>query len=244
MLKFCTPLAMLLICSCAWSQNPAFKGELGLMGVHNSAIVTGEKARFDVLPYVYGDWGRAYARIDTFGVRTLPLGSGHLELAMRAGREGLEGRSAAYPGLNERRSPTPLGLGTFQVTPAGGVFVYLMHDPVSSGHFAELSWAARLALGSATLYPQLTAQYRSASYVNHLYGLTPAQVADTGLASYRAGRSVLSQAAVHLTLPLSGPWSLQTQVRYRWLDDAVARSPLVNSRSQTSGLMALTYTLN
>lgn len=75
-------LCMLAACTGAWSQDTGFRGELGLMGVRSSALVTGSQAQSSVLPYVYGDWGRAYGRIDTFGVRTLPLGHGHLELAL------------------------------------------------------------------------------------------------------------------------------------------------------------------
>lgn len=244
MLNPSTLLTLTLACASATAQADGFKGELGGMVTSASAVVQGASAAVGALPYVYGDWGRFFGRVDTFGVRTLPLGHGHLELATRISTEGFDARKTAYPALADRSSPTPIGLGTFQRTSLGAVFAYLMHDPQSGGQFAELSWAGRLKLGSAALYPQLGAQYRSAAYVNHLYGVTPADAAATALQPYRAGRSLLPQATLHMSLPLSGPWSLQAQARYRWLDRSIHDSPLVNVRSQTSGVLAVTYTLN
>ena len=242
------PNAVLLVAAlgstCAWAQGTGFRGELGGMATQASALVQGASASSSVLPYVYGDWGRLYARVDTYGLRVLPLGQGHLELATRISTEGFEGRKTAYPALGERRSPTPLGLGTFQRTALGGVFAYLMHDPRSGGQFAELNWAGQTRLGPVTLYPQLGLQYRSSAYVSHLYGVSAAERMATGLQVWQPGASWAPQITLHASLPLSGPWSLQGQLRQRWWDSAVSDSPLVQRSSQTSGLLALTYTLN
>ena len=242
MFKLTGFLALLMGTACAHAQDEGFKGELGGMLTHSSAMVTGASASSSAMPYVYGDWGRFYGRVDTLGVRTLALGTGHLELATRISTEGFEARKTAYPALGDRRSPTPIGLGTFQRTPLGGLFAYLMHDPASGGQFAELSWAAKFMLGPVSVYPQMGLQYRSSDYVNHLYGVSVAQAAATGLTAYRADRSVVPQASLHMTLPLTGPWSLQVQARYRGLDSAIQNSPLVHAREQTSGLLALTRT--
>lgn len=244
MFKPAALLTIALAAPCAWAQDEGFKGDVGGMVTSASAIVREASAKTSVLPYVYGDWGRFYGRVDTFGVRTLALGQGHLELATRISTEGIDAHKTAHPGMGDRQTPTPVGLGTFQRTPLGGVFAYLMHDPQSGGQFAELTWALRFTLGAASVYPQLGLQYRSAAYVNHLYGVTTAQSGATGLAPYQAGRSLLPQASLHMTVPLSGPWALQAQARYRWLDSAIHDSPLVDHRSQTSGVLALTYTLN
>ncbi len=60
--------------SCAWAQGTGFRGELGGMATQASALVQGASASSSVLPYVYGDWGRLYGRVDTFGLRVLPRG--------------------------------------------------------------------------------------------------------------------------------------------------------------------------
>ena len=243
MFKFAALLTTALATPCAWAQHEGFKGDVGGMVTSASAIVQGASAKTSVLPYVYGDWGRFYGRVDTFGVRTLALGQGHLELATRISTEGIDAHNTAHPGMGERQTPTPVGLGTFQRTPLGGVFAYLMHDPQSGGQFAELTWALRFMLGAASVYPHLGLQYRSAAYVNHLYGLNATQAAATGLAPYSAGASLLPQVSLHATVPLSGPWALQLQARHRWLDGAIAHSPLMDRASQNSALVALTYSL-
>lgn len=224
----------------AQAHEEGFQGDLGGMVTRSASPVAGLLAEQQVLPYIYGDWGPVYARVDTLGVRTLALGQGHLELAARIGTEGFDARKSAHPALGERSAPLPIGLGTFQRTPWGGVFAYLMHDTRSGGAFAELNWAGRLEMGAATLYPQLGAQYRSSAYINHLYGLSPSAAAATGLAPYIAGDSLQAMATLHLSYPLSGGWSLQAQARRRWLDKAVTHSPLVDTHAQNSGLLALT----
>lgn len=237
-------LALLSTLAVAQEGEARFSGDVGAMVAGTGALVRGAPASTSVLPYIYGDWGRFYGRVDTFGLRTVALGQGHLELAARVSTEGFEGRKTAFPALGDRASPLPLGLGTFQLTPLGGVFAYLMHEPRSGGQFAELNWAAKTQWGSVTLYPQLGVQYRSAAYVAHLYGVSAAEAAATGLARWQPGASWTPMATVQATLPLGGPWSLQAVLRQRWLDGAVADSPLVKARSQASGLLALTRTLN
>lgn len=228
----------------AAQQTERFTGDVGGMVMGSSALVRGAEASTSALPYVYGDWGRFYARVDTLGLRALPLGQGHLELAARVSTEGFEGRKTAYPALGDRSSPLPVGMGTFQRTALGGVFAYLMHDARSGGQFAELNWAAQTRLGPVTLYPQLGLQYRSSAYVAHLYGVSAAESAATGLARWQPGASWAPMATLQASLPLSSNWSVQAVLRQRWFDGAVADSPLVKTRSQSSGLLAITRTLN
>ena len=227
----------------AMAQSAGFVGDVGGMVSTFGATVKGAERSTTVLPYVYGDWGPLYARVDTLGVKTLPVGNGHLELAARISTEGFKASKTAYPAAGDRSSPLPMGVGTFQRTALGGLFAYAMHDPQSGGQFAELNWATKFDVGNVKLYPQLGVQYRSADYVRHLYGVDAAQSQATGLSIYRPGASFTPMASVQATVPLSGPWSVQLVTRYRRLDDAVAHSPLVNRSSQVSGLAALTYTL-
>ncbi len=245
-MKHLAAFTLLSLSSTLLSAQPAerFVGDVGGMVMGSSALVRGAEASTSALPYVYGDWGRFFARVDTLGLRTLPLGDGHLELALRLSTEGFEGRKTAYPALGDRSAPLPVGIGTFQRTPLGGVFAYLMHDARSGGQFAELNWALQTRLGPVTLYPQLGLQYRSSAYVAHLYGVSAAESAATGLVPWQPGASWAPMATLQATLPLSKDWSVQAVLRQRWFDGAVGDSPLVKTRSQSSGLLAITRSLN
>lgn len=220
-----------------------FVGEVGALVTAAQSVVQGGSTTATALPYVYGDWGRLYARVDTFGVKTLPLGDGHLELAARVSTEGYKARKTDFATAGDRSTPVPVGLGTFQRTALGGVFAYVFHDTISGGQLLELTWAGRVPLGSATLYPQLGLEHRTAAYVQHLYGVSGVQVGP-GLSSYQAGASTAPVLSLHATVPLHGPWALQLQTRYRAWDSAVRNSPLVDRSSQLSGYAALTYSWN
>lgn len=240
------PLACLLSVApvIALAQSTGFVGDIGAMVMTSGAIVKGAERSTTAMPYVYGDWGPLFARVDTLGIKTLPVGAGHLELAMRISTEDFKASKTAYPAAGDRSAPLPVGVGTFQRTALGGLFAYAMHDPRSGGQFGELNWAGQVHVGPVKLYPQLGVQYRSADYVRHLYGVDAAQSQATGLSIYRPGASFTPMATLQATVPLNGPWALQLVTRYRRLDDAVAHSPLVNRSSQVSGLAAVTYTLN
>lgn len=241
-----TWFALLMCSSLSWAQEGrgGFVGDVGVMVAGNSALVRGAEANTRAAPYLYGDWGRFYARVDTFGLRTTSLGHGDLELTVRVSTEGFEGGKTAYPQLGDRASPLPVGAGTFQRTSLGGLFAYLMHDPRSGGQFAELNWAVQTRLGPVTLYPQLGLQYRSAAYVAHLYGISDSESATSGLPVWRPGASWTPQATLQAHWPLGGGWSVQAMGRQRGLDGAVANSPLVQRHRQTAGFLAITRTLN
>lgn len=228
----------------ALAQSGGFVGDVGGMVSTFGATVKGAERSTTALPYVYGDWGPFYARVDTLGIKTLPVGNGYLELAARISTEGFKSSKTANPAAGDRSSPLPIGLGTFQRTALGGLFAYAMYDPQSGGQFGELNWAGKLDVGPVKLYPQLGMQYRSADYVRHLYGVNTAQSQATGLPIYQPGASFTPMATLQATVPLNGPWALQLVTRYRHLDHAVANSPLVDRSSQVSGFAALTYTLN
>lgn len=217
-----------------------FVGEAGGMLVGAQPMVQGTSGTVTALPYVYGDWGRFYARVDTLGVKTLPMGGGHLELATRVSTEGFKAHKTDFATAGDRSVPVPVGLGTFQRTAVGGVFAYVFHDAASGGQLLELTWAGRMALGRATLYPQLGLERRSAAYVQHLYGVSAAQ-SSSGLPTYQAGASTVPVLSLHASVPLQGPWALQLQTRYRAWDSAVRNSPLVDRVGQLSGYAALTY---
>lgn len=239
--------AVILAPALAHAQSTSsdhFVGEIGAMVVNTQALVKGAQSSTTALPYAYGDWGRFYARVDTLGIRLVPFQDGYLEMATRVSNEGFKSSKTAYPAAEDRSAPLPIGLGTFQRTSLGGLFAYAMYDPQSRGQFGELNWAGQFGVGTVKFYPQLGVQYRSADYVRHLYGINATQSQATGLAVYQPGASFTPMATLQASVPLSGPWSLQLQTRYRHLDDAVGHSPLVNRTSQVSGFAAVTYTLN
>lgn len=225
----------------AFENRPT--GDLGIGVYARTEVVRGTGSSTLVLPYVYGDFGRAFGRVDTFGVKTLPLGSGHLELVGRVSTEGWDADVASLRGLRDRSNPIPLGLGTMQRTPIGAFFLYAMHDLESGGNYLEGVWGGRWESGRLALYPLLGVEYRSRAYVRHLYGIDDAESAASGYAVYAPGASTVPMAGLAASVRLSGPWMLQLQWRHRWLDGAIGDSPIVGTRSLDSGHVAVSYEL-
>lgn len=218
-----------------------FTGELGLGVYLKRGVVKDVGGSVLVLPYVYGDYGRLFARVDTLGVKTLPLGAGHLELVARINTEGFDADRGALRGVGDRANPMPIGVGTMQRTPVGAFFLYAMYDVTSGGALLEGTWGGRFEAGPVTLYPLLGLEYRSSAFVRHLYGIDASQAAASGYPAYAPGSSMVPMAGLAATLPISGAWALQFQWRHRWFDSAITASPVVNERGLDSGHVAVTY---
>ena len=242
--SLCAGLCTAISAASVHAQNTfpdRFVGELGLGAYARTEVVRDTGGSVLVLPYVYADWGRVFARVDTLGVKTLPIGTGHLELVARISTEGFDADRSSLRGVGDRSNPLPAGIGTLQSTPYGAFFLYAMHDFNSGGAYLEGTWGARFDVGRVAVYPLLGLEYRGAAYVRHLYGIDAAQSAASGLAPYSPGASLVPMAGVAATVPIVGPWAVQLQWRHRWLDDAIRSSPIVGARGLDSGHLALTY---
>ncbi len=205
-----------------------WSGDLGLGVERTQASAAGASSRTWALPYAYGDLGRFFIREDTFGVKLVPAGWGALEAVARVSTEASD---ADGPRLAHRRNPRPIGLGTFQETPWGGLFIDAFADTVSGGTLLEMSYAAELALGPVTLYPQVGVTRRSARYVAHLY-------AEPGYAPSASTTPVFQLSG---ELPLSDTWVLLAHVQCEVFDHEIRDSPRVDTHARTSALIVLAW---
>ena len=222
--------AALWTCAPAHAQGgaAAWSGDIGVSIERTQASAPDASARTWVLPYAYGDLGRLFVREDTFGAKLVPLAWGALELVGRISTEGSDGDG---PGLAHRSNPRPVGLGTFQETPWGGVFVDAFVDTNSGGTLLEASYAAEVSLGPLTLYPQAGLTRRSARYDAHLYG-TP---------TYAPGASTTPVLQLSAEWPVAGAWVLLAHAQVEPLARALRDSPRVDTRSRASALLALAW---
>jgi MipA family protein len=238
--------AALLALSCAnialaqSAYSDRLVGDVGAAVYTSSGVVRGGKDSAVLLPYVYADWGRFFARVDTFGLKLLPMGNGHLELAARVSLEGFKTDTVALPGIGQRGNPQPVGVGTYQETAWGGFFLNAFHDFRSHGSLLEATYAAEFRLGAWQLYPQFGIERRSSKYVQSLYGVTSAESAASGYPAYTAPASTTPMLGLGASVPLQGDWGLNMQWRRKWLDSAIKRSPLVHASTQDTAYLALT----
>ena len=185
------------------------EGDIGVAAYRTNSVVRGASGN-DVLPYGYFDYGRLFARIDTFGVKTVPLGNGFLEIVGRASFDGFKENKTGFNGIKNRSNSIPIGIGSLQETPVGNFYIYGFHDFTSGGALAEATYAAEIKLGSATLYPMLGVEYRSASYSRYLYGVSADEAAMSGAATYSPGASLSPNFGFMLEIPVAKNWFVTT----------------------------------
>eukprot|EP01036_Dinobryon_divergens_P056763 gene56763-75795_t len=131
-------------------------GDVGAAVYGTQSIIRGKKNEAIVLPYLFADYGRFFARVDTLGFKTLPMGNGYLELVGRVSQDGWRANIAPLGGLTDRQTPLPIGIGTFQQTPYGAWIVNAFVNAGSGrGNLLEATYAAEVKPGSLSLYPQL-----------------------------------------------------------------------------------------
>lgn len=218
-------LAVLLTAASARADDtPHYVGDLGVGIERLMASAPGASARTRLLPYAYGDLGRLFVREDTFGVKTASLGWGSLEVVARLSAEGSDGDG---PGLAHRRNPRLVGLGTFQETPWGGVFIDAFADPVSGGSLLEASYAAEVSAGLLTLYPQVGVTRRSRRYDAHLYDVPAA--------------STTPVLQLSSELPIAATWVLLGHVQVEPFGGALRASPRLAAHERISALVALAW---
>ncbi len=215
------------------------QGDLGLfVNVTSSPIATIDTST-SLLPYAYFEYGRIVGRIDTFGIKTLPLGYGYLELVGRIRQDGFH---AEMTGIAKRENSAPVGLGTFQVTPLGGLFLYALYDASSSqGNIYEAIYVAKFALGKVTIYPQLGFEHLSSDYTRYFYGVSASESELSGYASYDPTASTNPFLCALFEIPIGSDWFTNIYLRRKWLGSAVTDSPLVNTHFENNGFVSIAY---
>jgi len=213
------------------AQAPAahLDGDIGLAMVRDPAPSRGVSARTRLWPYLFFDYGPAFVRIDTFGLRTVPMGAGSLELVGRASRDGFDTGTPLLAGQHARRDSLPVGLGSWQETRAGVFDVNVLRDiGPSHGWTADFTWAAQFEALGLTWYPQLGLDHQDARYDDYYAGT----VRTATLPAWRPGGATGRSVAMMVERAVGRDWIAGLYLRRRWLGHAVADSPL--SRGSTA----------
>ncbi|TAJ77677.1 MAG: MipA/OmpV family protein [Gallionellaceae bacterium] len=239
------PLAIFLSTNALASESDTnrMQGDLGLFANVSSSPIRGVSNSATLLPYAYFDYGRVFTRIDTFGVKTLPLGYGHLELVGRIKLDGYQATdNTGLKGIADRQNPVPVGIGTFQLTPLGGLFLYALYDVNRSrGNIYEAVYAAKFPLGKMAVYPQIGIEHYSGDYTRYYYGISAAESAASGYAAYTPVASTNPSLRAMLEVSISGGWFVNLYLQRKWLGAAITGSPLVTTQFSDNGFISIAY---
>jgi len=238
----CLCVALLSTSASAEEFKSEIVGDIGLGGYFTSNIIRGNQNQTSVLPYVDFTYGRMYARIDTFGIKTLPLGYGHLRMVGRFSQDGFSTSAPNLVGLDKRENSIPIGIGTLQVTPIGGFIINAFHDVNSSqGNLFEVIYGGRLELPRVKLYPLVGMEYRSREYVNYYYGVSSQEAANSNYAAYQPDGAMNGLLALIADFHLTDDYHLHLYARRKWLGDAIRHSAIVDKAYLDTAYVAVSY---
>jgi outer membrane protein len=260
-MQFCkrlviTPaIASSLVASLFWAQSVSAQsstatdefplkpdGDLGIGAYYTPSLVRGRTESATVLPYANFDYGRLFARIDTFGVKTAKMGYGYLELAGRVELDGFKANTSGRQGLNDRKNSLPLGIGTLQETPLGALYVNAFHDfGKSKGNLVDITYVVSLPYDKVTIYPQIGVEYLSKQYVGYYYGVSAQEAAASGYGYYRPSAALDPYVAAFIEARISDDWNLNLLLRHRWLDNSIVDSPIVGRKGVHNVFASIAY---
>lgn len=217
-------------------------GDIGLGVYDTRSIIRGRNESATVLPYAYADYGRLFARIDTFGIKTMKLGYGYLELAGRVELDGFKANTPGLQGLSERKNSLPLGIGTLQETPLGALFINAFYDVnKSNGNLLEFTYVGKLARQNITIYPQAGAEYLSKQYVGYYYGVSATEATASRHVRYQPGGAFNPFVAAMVETKITADWNLNLFVRHKWLASAIYDSPIVGRKGMDTVFASFAY---
>ena len=220
----------------AMSAEARLTGDIGIGATRTQTQTLGAPAETEALPYLNFEYGPLFARVDSFGIKALPLGYGHVELVGQYRGDGYDSTL-----LSQRQDSAPLGVGTLQITPIGAFGLQVLHDlGKSGGNLVQMRYLAELPLGRVTIYPELGAEYQSRAYTGYYRGTTDVDAVALGQA-YRPGSAVNPYVGAMVEVRLVDRWYLNAYVRRTFSDDSISRSPLVVKGNFSSLLLALAY---
>lgn len=233
------PLAAGLLASTA-ALADGYTGDVGLGIYSRQEIYRGTTTETDVLPYIYGQWGRFFGRVDTFGFQALPMGHGFLEVSTRIVQDEMESESLKRAGVRDRKNSQLLGISTFQHSPIGAISISLMQDVGDSdGMLVDASWiGAWKPVSWLSIYPELGMELLSSKYTGYYYGTN---AGEGGFRAYRPGMALNSYFAIHTSSPLTENWNLAFTLRNKALDEEISNSPLVGRKSRWNAYVAVSY---
>ncbi|MDD2777134.1 MAG: MipA/OmpV family protein [Gallionella sp.] len=222
--------------------SPHIQGDVGGAIYMSTSPVRNNGNTQIAVPYAYFDYDRFFARFDTFGVKTLPLGYGYIEVLGRVNLDGFQTNQPSLRGINERKNSLPLGIGTFQETPYGGIFLNAFYDVnLSHGQLYELIYASKFDVANTVVYPMFGFEHFTAEYTRYFYGVSPAEAKSSIYPVYSPKANTTTMLGMVWEVPVANHWNVNIYMLRRWLGSAITQSPLVNSKLQDEAFFSLSY---
>lgn len=150
--------------------------------------------------------------------------------------------SLLYQGLDDTDVTVEAGVQLFFDLNYVDLELNLLAD-ITGGHkggLAELSLSKPQHLGSLLVIPSLTFTYNDSKVTNYYFGVKNSQ-ATAFRPAFDTGSSLDTELSTIFIWNFSGSWYLIGDLTYKFFDDKLEQSPLVESVEQASGFIGIGY---
>lgn len=199
----------------------------------------------NILPGVFYDNNKVYARGNTFGAYIINDGTSQLDAFAQVTGTGFDPDDAngALKGLDERKGTAVAGLSYLYRTPVGGFRGQVATDILgrSDGSIARLTYIAKYSNDKLTVYPSAGLEWHDEDFNDYYYGISDKESAKTGLATYNPGSSVNPYISVSGTYDFNDQWAGFASQTIDYLSDKQYDSPMVDSRVDSRTTVGLLY---
>lgn len=195
-----------------------------------------------VVPFINVELDRFYLRGLEAGYRLTDSGPLSVSAIVQPRFQSFKASdSAAFNGMTTRRRTAEGGLraqlrmGRLQTGLRGVTDLLGRHQ----GQVMTANAGYRLGGPSLAVTPSAGIQWQSGDFVAYYYGVRPGE-ARGDRSAYNGGAATNPFVGASARLRLGQRWGVFALVRHYWLDDAITDSPIVDSRTDYSGVAALT----
>lgn len=246
--RWVAPTAAVLLlmaeASAAQSGRPRPPVTVGAAVVASPSPYAGiDEPPLTAVPFVNFELGRFYLRGLEAGYRVWQRGPLSLAAVVQPRFQSYHaGDSPALTGMADRRrtaeggARASLRLGRFEAGLRAVTDLLGRHG--GQEITADVGW--RLGGPRLSLSPSVGVVWESADFVDYYYGVRPGE-ATADRPAYAGDAAINPFAALAARYRLSKRWGLFGLVRHTWLDQPVTDSPIVDSATNNSGVLAVTF---
>ena len=233
----------------AFLGNNAYAGQWSLGGIssYSPAVYTDTGSNQVLIPLVGYEGRTVFFRGFSVGARLYPAGSPqNVIFRLLYDPRTLKPSDSDNPQiqqLDERKSSILGGVSYQHLTPVG-IFEVGAGTDLGSQHnglYAEAAWRLPFRAETWGVTPEIGYAYNSEKINNHLYGVSEAESARSGLAEFDAGWDGQYFIGLNGYLMLSPRLRLTAGLRYSNLEGEIASSPIIERSVAVSGSLGMAY---
>ena len=239
--------ALAVIAATPMANAKVSQWSLGVAASYSPAVYKDTDSNKAVIPLVGYEGEHLFLRGFTAGYRLNPVGSPQ-NVIFRLGYDPRtlkpEDSDDAQIRLVDEREATVLGGISYQLITLAGLFEVGVGSDVGATHngiYAEASWRLPIRRKGWGITPSIGYSYNSEKLNNHLYGVSNAEAARSGLSAFDANWDGQYFIGISTYFHVARNIRVTGGVRYTNLEGDIEGSPLIESGVNTTATFGVAY---